>query len=63
MHAYLILSRVLQRSIDGYTCTFACAQEVETLLLYKSIVEEGPDLFSLHRVDIEAPFRYVKDTC
>lgn len=32
-------------------------QEVELLTLYKAIVDNGPDLFSLHRVDLEAPFR------
>lgn len=32
-------------------------QEVELLTLYKAMVDNGPDLFSLHRVSIEAPFR------
>lgn len=32
-------------------------QEVEVLTLYKSIVEDGPDLFSLHNPTSDAPFR------
>lgn len=32
-------------------------QEVELLMLYKAIVDNGPDLFSVHGVDIEARFR------
>lgn len=38
-----------------------CEQEVELLTLYKAIVDSGPDLFSLHRVDLEAPFRYAME--
>ena len=34
-------------------------QEVEVLTLYKSIVEDGPDLFSLHNPTSDAPFRWV----
>lgn len=33
-------------------------QEVEVLTLYKSIVEDGPDLFSLHNPTSDAPFRW-----
>ncbi|CAM9155912.1 unnamed protein product, partial [Hapterophycus canaliculatus] len=32
------------------------SQEVELLKLYESIVEEGPDLFSLHEPSVDAPF-------
>lgn len=32
-------------------------QEVEILKLCKSIVEDGPDLFSLHKPSVDAPFR------
>lgn len=32
-------------------------QEVEMLKLCKSIVEDGPDLFSLHKPSVDAPFR------
>eukprot|EP00904_Undaria_pinnatifida_P009495 jgi/Undpi1/5676/HiC_scaffold_2.g00950.m1 len=32
-------------------------EEVEVLTLYKSIVEDGPDLFSLHNPTSDAPFR------
>lgn len=32
-------------------------QEAELMALYKAIVEEGPDMFSLHRATPEAPFR------
>ena len=31
-------------------------QEVEALTLYRAIVEDGPDLFSCHRVELDAPF-------
>lgn len=34
------------------------SQEVEVLKLCKSIVEDGPDLFSLHKPSVDAPFRY-----
>lgn len=34
-------------------------QEVEILKLCKSIVEDGPDLFSLHKPSVDAPFRYI----
>lgn len=33
------------------------SQEVEVLTLYKAIVEDGPDLFSLHSPTSDAPFR------
>lgn len=33
-------------------------QHVELLKLCQSIVEHGPDLFSLHNATIDAPFRY-----
>ncbi|CAM9837881.1 unnamed protein product, partial [Laminaria digitata] len=32
-------------------------EEVEILQLCKTIVEHGPDLFSLHRMEEHAPFR------
>lgn len=32
-------------------------KEVEVLTFYRAVVENGPDLFSLHRGNIEAPFR------
>ncbi|CAN0377525.1 unnamed protein product [Laminaria digitata] len=31
-------------------------EEVEALTLYRAIVEDGPDLFSCHRVELDAPF-------
>ncbi|CAM9524212.1 unnamed protein product [Ectocarpus sp. 12 AP-2014] len=34
-------------------------EEVEILSLYKALVEEGPDLFSCHRVEPDAPFSFV----
>lgn len=38
----------------------AVEQEVEILKLCKSIVEDGPDLFSLHKPSVDAPFRCVR---
>ena len=32
-------------------------QEVESLLLYQLMVEDGPDLFSMHEFELNAPFR------
>lgn len=32
-------------------------QEVESLLLYQLMVEDGPDLFSMHAFELHAPFR------
>lgn len=41
-----------------HAVVFLCViQEVEVLTLYRAIVEDGPDLFSLHKVDVEASFR------
>lgn len=37
--------------------SFIHRQELEILNLYKSIVEKGPDLFSLHRLHLDATFR------
>lgn len=37
--------------------TNADSQEVEMLKMYKDIVEEAPDLFSMHAFDPEARFR------
>ncbi|CAM9395540.1 unnamed protein product [Ascophyllum nodosum] len=34
-------------------------EEVEVLTLCKAIVDSGPDLFSLHRVDERAPFSFL----
>lgn len=39
---------------------FSSHQEVEALTLYRAIVEDGPDLFSCHRVELDAPFTWVK---
>lgn len=37
--------------------TVCYIQEAELMTLYRAIVEEGPDMFSLHRITPEAPFR------
>eukprot|EP00752_Nemacystus_decipiens_P001892 g1822.t1 len=34
-------------------------EEVETLKLCKSIVDDGPDLFSLHKPTVDAPFSFL----
>lgn len=36
-------------------------EEVEILKLCKSIVEDGPDLFSLHKPSLDAPFSFLCD--
>lgn len=42
----------------GRACVlYTISQEVEILTLCRDIVNNGPDLFSMHRVDLDASFR------
>lgn len=50
--------------LSSFSCCLAPAivpvdeQEADTLLeLYRDIVEKGPDLFSMHDMTLDAPFR------
>lgn len=60
-----LFSRTLRKHVRMYVCTrdntrgILTLQEVVLLQLCRSIVESGPDLFSVHGLNPNAPFRYI----